>query len=115
VAEPDIPGALFSAGCLFHAHHVHAALNATLVCIICRVPPYPAVTFDDNEEQRQMHLYQEEYKFMHEETAGVCSAGCTHRTPQTATSPFDPRVACATQLPPLQLQLLLLLSQQPCA
>lgn len=28
------------------------------------------VTFDDNDESKQVHLYQEEYKFMSEEGAG---------------------------------------------
>jgi hypothetical protein len=36
-------------------------------------PLHPAatVTYEDNNSQQQMHLYQEEYKFLAEDSAGM--------------------------------------------
>jgi hypothetical protein len=36
------------------------------------------VTYDDNNDSKQMHLYQEEYKFLPEENAGEASRSCTN-------------------------------------
>lgn len=37
--------------------------------------PLPTVTYEDNNSQQQMHLYQEEYKFLAEDNAGMVWLG----------------------------------------
>jgi hypothetical protein len=50
--------------------------TACLLRIICLLSI--TVTYDDNNDSKQMHLYQEEYKFLPEDNAGEASCSATN-------------------------------------
>jgi hypothetical protein len=74
----DRQGALRVCACMAqHACVRQDAMHAVHHCVTLR-PALLAVTYDDNNDSRQMHLYQEEYRFLPEGNAGApgdCGVG----------------------------------------